>query len=125
MCALVIDKILELLMEFKYHFDHLVKIINIVPTIPWYTVNKNLPKLVKYFFPSNNQWTGVWFPGYRSLHLPFTSTDVVNIVDLEKTSINMPALSVLREMNYKSAAIDEYILGIRKEAQARIPSLES
>ena len=78
-------------------------------------MNKNLLKFVKFIFPSNKQWTGVWFPGYRSLHLPFTSTDVVNIVDLEKTSINMPALSVLREMNYKSAAIDECIPGVRKE----------
>jgi hypothetical protein len=79
-------------------------------------LNKNLPKLVKNIFPSNKQWTGVWFAGYKGLHLPFTSIDVVNIVDLVKTtSINMPVLCSLREMNYKIAAVDEYILSVRKE----------
>ena len=52
-------------------------------------MNKNLPKLVKHIFPSYKQWTGVWFAGYRRLHLPFASIDMVNIVDLVKiTSIN-------------------------------------
>ena len=78
-------------------------------------MNKNVPKLVKHIFPSNKQWTGVWFAGYRSLHLPFTSIDVMNVVDLVKTSINMPVLFSIRRMNYKRAAIDEDILGIRKE----------
>ena len=78
-------------------------------------MNKNLPKLVKYIFPSNKQWTRVWFAGYGGLHLPFTGIDLMNVVDLVKTSINMPVFCSIRRMNYKRAAIDEYILGIRKE----------
>ena len=81
-------------------------------------MNKNLPKLVKYIFPSNKQRTRVWFAGYRGLHLhlPFTSINVVSIADLAKTtSVSTPISCSIREMNHKSAAMDEYILGVRKE----------
>ena len=47
-------------------------------------MNKNLPKLVKHIFPTNKQWTRVWFAGYRSLHLPFVGVDG-DIADLVKT----------------------------------------
>jgi hypothetical protein len=61
-------------------------------------MNKNLPKFVKHIFPSNKQRTGVWFAGYRDLHLPFISTDVVNAVDLVKTiSINMPVYAAFEK----------------------------
>ena len=44
-------------------------------------MKKNLPKLVKYIFPSDKQWTGVWSAGYRGLHLPCASID--NRVDID------------------------------------------
>ena len=63
-------------------------------------MNKNLPKLVKHIFPSNKQWTGVWSAGYKRLHLPFASIDMVmvNVADLVKmTSIIILDLCSLRE----------------------------
>ena len=56
--------------------------------------------------------------GYRSFHLSFASVGIVNIVDLVKTTyIIMLVLFSLQSarMTYKSAAIDRYVLGIRKE----------
>ena len=49
------------------------------------TMNKNLPKHVKYIFLSSKQWTGVWFLRYTGLHLPFLgiegeTIDIVAIV---------------------------------------------
>jgi len=71
-----------------------------VPQCTIRTMNKNLAKLVKHIIPSNKQWAGVWFAGYRGLRLPFVRMDMVNIAD-------------------KSAVIDEYILGVRKETLSR------
>jgi hypothetical protein len=89
-------------------------------------MNKNLPKLVKHIFPSNEQRTRVWFARFRDLHLLFVSIGRVKVhvngVDLVKTTcIIMLDLQPAR-MTYKIAASDEYILGIRKEA--RILSLQ-
>ena len=38
---------------------------------------KNLPKLVKYIFPTSEEWTGVWSLRYREL--PFTSISIMNV----------------------------------------------
>ena len=81
-------------------------------------MNKNLPKLVKHIFPSDKQRTGVWFAGYRGLYLPFTSIDRVNAVDLVKTTriiIYYARFIQPARVTYKSAAIDDYILHVRKE----------
>jgi hypothetical protein len=78
-------------------------------------MNKNLPKLVKHIFPSNKKWTGVWFAGYRGLHLPFASIARV-YADLVKTACNYAGFMRPARMTYKSAASDEYILSVRKEA---------
>ena len=79
-------------------------------------MSKNLPKLGKYIFPSDKQWTGVWSVGYRDLHLPCASIDRVDIgaILLKVICIIMKFMQSAR-MTYKSAASDEYILGVRKE----------
>ena len=43
------------------------------------TMNKNLPKLVKYIFLSNKQRTRVWFLKYRDFHMHFPSIGGENI----------------------------------------------
>ena len=63
------------------------------------TLNKNLPKLVKYIIPSDKQWTSIWSAGYRVSHLPFANIDMANITDLVKTTckVMLVDLSSLQE----------------------------
>ena len=85
-------------------------------SIYYQVMNKNLPKLVKYIFPSDEQRTGIWSAGYRDLHWPFARIDSVNIADLVKiTCIIFARFTQPATMTYKSAASDEYILRVRKE----------
>jgi len=81
--------------------------------------------LVEYIFPSNKEWTGVWFLRYRDLHLPFTTIgkEIINNVVLVDKIYTIIAKSVNRRKTYKSATSNEQILGIRKETQARMLSL--
>ena len=76
-------------------------------------MSKNLPKLGKYIFPSDKQWTGVWSVGYRDFHLPCASIDRVDISAILLKIIIRFMQS--ERTAYKSAASDEYILGVRKE----------
>ena len=81
-------------------------------------MNKNFPKLVKHIFPSNKQWTGVWSAGFGGIHLPLASigrVNTANLVKFVKTNYNYARVMKPAKMTYKSAASDEYILGIRKE----------
>ena len=50
--------------------------------------------------------------GYKGLHLPFATIDRGN-ADLVKTCHHAKFMQPVR-MTYKSAAIDEYILSVRK-----------
>jgi hypothetical protein len=44
-------------------------------------MHKNLPKFVKHIFPSDKQWTGVWFSKYRDIYTPFCGQNIV-LVDI-------------------------------------------
>jgi len=90
-------------------------------------MNKNLPKSVKYIFPSSKDWAGVWFLRYRDLHLPLDCIGrkiINNIVLADKIGTIIPKSFTQRtRKTYKSAACDEGIPCIRKETQARMLSL--
>ena len=81
-------------------------------------MNKNLPKLVKYIFPSNKQWIEVWSLSYRGLHLHFASIASMSIggVLMKTTCIIMLDFMQPARMTYKSTASDEYIVGVGKES---------
>jgi hypothetical protein len=84
-------------------------------------MNKNLPKSVKYIFPSSKYQTGVWFLRERDRHLPFTSVGSMDI-DLADTNI-VKLLAQPTKQTYESPASDQCIPGIRKEPRLRILSL--
>ena len=74
-------------------------------------MNKNLPKFVKYIFPSSKEWTRVWFLGYRDLRLHFASisTEIIDVIGL---GVNLHTISVKlftlpTEKTHKCAASDE------------------
>jgi hypothetical protein len=78
-------------------------------------MNKNLPKSLKYIFPS-----GVWFLRERDHHLPTTG---IRRVDIDLT-LDVKLFSTQpMTRTYESAASDQYILGIRKHTRLRILSL--
>ena len=78
-------------------------------------MNENLSKLVKYTFPSNKEWTGIWSADNRRRHLPFPSMDMLNIDLAKKINVNYAGFMQPVRMTYKCAASDEYILSVRKE----------
>jgi hypothetical protein len=82
-------------------------------------MNKNLPKSLKYVFPSSKYWTGVGFLRERNHRLPVTSVGMVDIdLTLDVKLFNTQPMT----RTYKSAASDQY-MGIRKHTRLGILSL--
>ena len=79
-------------------------------------MSKSLLKLLEYIFPSNKQWTGVWFLRYRDLAFPSIGGENTGVVLTDKICTIIAKLFIhLRKTYKKGAASDEYILGVRKE----------
>ena len=80
-------------------------------------MTENLPKLVKYIFPTSKELTEVWSLRYRDL--PFTIISVGLIVNL-CTLYSYYSIVYKTYKTYKSPVDDKYILDIRKTTQFRI-----
>ena len=74
---------------------------------------KNVPKLVKYIFPSSKEWTRIWWLKCQDC-LPFSRMNVDNIGLTVNLYNYYQIFYTTYRKTYKSAIGDEYILGIRK-----------